>query len=386
MADPDLARFRVRAIVGGAPVFCVLFLALVAASPTHVRPLPAVLVVAGLIALAAAVGIRHRVAGPFVRGPAYWYGTAFFVVVAGVVIAALGPGPATAFSVSQSFIALAIVVIAIEGRARLLAAIGHGAAWLLTQWLLNDPSTDALVTGVIFQTGAITLILLAGQLFSGHVFLAATANESARSARAEAELGRVEERQRLAEALHDHALQLVVAAVQDLEEAPPGEPAVTAARARIADALKALRGLTVTMHADRLTTVEPRVALQYVVAEVTGDGRLDVTLEVDAGVDRRHTAVLVESLRELLQNVRRHAGASRATVVVTEPAAGRTRLTVEDDGTGVDEAAVERAIAEGHVGVWRLRRHAELRGGRFVLQRRPEGGTRAEMELGEPRT
>ncbi|PTL56316.1 sensor histidine kinase [Paraconexibacter algicola] len=384
MGDPVLAALRVRTILTGAPVFLALFLLFLVTSPTPVRVLPALLIAGTIILGPLAIGVQHVRHGPYPRNRAYQSAAVGFTVAAGAAIAALGPGPSTAFSVTMSFGVITLIVLALDGRWLAGAALGHAAAWLGTGWLLNDPGTDALLTGAVVQGGALTVLLLAGRIFSDHVLVAATANEAARRAQAEAELARVQERQRLSEALHDHALQLVVTALQDLAEAETDDPAVLEAHQRIDDAVRALRGLSVTMNEGLLAELAPRVALEYVVAEARGDGRLEIDLDVEPDVHRRHTVLLVESARELLANVRRHANASRATVRVALRD-GELELAVEDDGVGFDEAAVAAAGDAGHVGIWRLRRHARVLGGAFTLSRRPGGGTRAALRVRDRR-
>jgi len=98
---------------------------------------------------------------------------------------------------------------------------------------------------------------------------------------------------------------------------------------------------------------------------------------VQDGIDWRHTVLLVESTRELLANVRRHAGATTAFVTVRQ-ADGRLRLVVEDDGVGIGPREGPPTFGSG---TWRLRRHAQILGGGLALERRARGGTSATLEV-----
>ncbi len=373
-----LDRLRLQVLADGLVLFGVLLTVLVLVTAMPLRPLPVVLTVVGLAA--SVVVVRMRRFHPLPRTLRFTVVTAIVITGMGPMIAAIGPGPASALSVSMSFMALTVAVVILRGRGQVLAGVGHAGGWLVGHAFFNDPGTDLLLTGAAFQVGALGVMAFAWRLFSGHLVVAETAARSAGQAHERADRVRVEERQRLAEALHDHALQSLLSALQELEEATPGDAAVRAAELRMRGALKALRSLTVSMNDDLLGELAPTVALQHVVAEAASDGRLDITLSVDPDVGRDHTVLLTESARELLQNVRRHARARTVSVTV-RCSDDVVELAVEDDGQGVVDADVERALGEGHVGVWRLRRHAEALGGRFTLTARPGGGTRAALEI-----
>lgn len=380
MEDPVGAALRVRLILLGAPVFLVLFGLLVATSATPVRPVPAMIVAGGIAAVALAVGVRHVRAGPFRRGPSYSNGVTVVVVAAAALIASLGPGPSTAFSTAQSFVVLAVTVLALDGRRRVIAAVAHSVTWLVTSWLLDDPTTQDILTGATFQAGALCVVAFGGRLFAEHVVTTATATGAAREARAEAALAREHERTRIAEEVHDHALQLVIAAHQDLAEVEADEPAVRDARERIDDAMHALRGLSVTLNEERLADIDPGVALEHAVAQFRGSGRPQVRLEVGAPVPVPHTGWMVETVRELLANVRRHADAQTATVVV-DVRDDTIEIVVADDGRGVDPARVAEAASAGHLGIWRLEQRVRELGGTFALTAPASGGTRAVVRV-----
>ncbi|MCK9247598.1 MAG: hypothetical protein M0P31_01260 [Solirubrobacteraceae bacterium] len=188
---------------------------------------------------------------------------------------------------------------------------------------------------------------------------------------------RLDERRRLATLVHDHSLRYVMQALEELRDAPREAPAVHAAEAHLGRALQALRGLTLDARQDVLAEVEPSAALTCAAAEAEADGDLRVDLDVEHGIDWRHTVLLVESTRELLSNVRRHAGAHRAFVTV-RVTGGRLRLTVEDDGVGVAAAGAPPSFGSG---LWRLDRHAEVLGGGVSVEPRPQGGTRVTLEV-----
>ena len=60
---------------------------------------------------------------------------------------------------------------------------------------------------------------------------------------------------------------------------------------------------------------------------------------------------------------------------------GMARVVVVDDGRGVDDATLDRRVAEGHIGLVSRRVRLEQQGGSLTVTRRPGGGTAAIAEV-----
>lgn len=112
----------------------------------------------------------------------------------------------------------------------------------------------------------------------------------------------------------------------------------------------------------------------------TGPGEEDRA--VLARLDDDAAAVLFHAAQEGLRNAVEHADARvialRLTADREADGAQTVRITVEDDGAGIDAGAARRARAEGHVGLELVRRAVEaIGGGMTVRARHPEntGGT-----------
>jgi two-component system sensor histidine kinase DegS len=86
----------------------------------------------------------------------------------------------------------------------------------------------------------------------------------------------------------------------------------------------------------------------------------------------QQTAVL-RIVQEALQNIRKHAGASR-TVVSTRLEPSKWILEVSDDGRGFDVSSVA-ARGRRNFGLQFMRERAELIGAQFEVRSRPGGGT-----------
>jgi len=94
---------------------------------------------------------------------------------------------------------------------------------------------------------------------------------------------------------------------------------------------------------------------------------IPVHVDVSAPLDRSTEVVLLRCAQEGLANVRKHAGASSAALALTSAAHGIT-LTLEDDGSGFDPAAV----GQGY-GISGMRDRLALVGGSLDFETSPAG-------------
>ena len=118
-------------------------------------------------------------------------------------------------------------------------------------------------------------------------------------------------------------------------------------------------------------------ALRRYVDFLAADGALDVEVEIDPSVrlDADEQIEIFRIVQEGLANARKHAGARRAEVLITQRA-GRRIVVVRDDGAGF--AADEEPVGQGLRNM-RLRA-ASIEGG-FSLRSQPGVGTAIEVVL-----
>jgi two-component system NarL family sensor kinase len=106
--------------------------------------------------------------------------------------------------------------------------------------------------------------------------------------------------------------------------------------------------------------------------------RSHATLEVEvAGWPRRRTRLddlLFITARELLTNVTKHAGASHIAVTLRSEG-GSARLSVVDDGVGVDGTQLSGRLAEGHIGLATMRTRVTAAGGTLSIEPASSRGT-----------
>jgi two-component system, NarL family, sensor kinase len=186
-------------------------------------------------------------------------------------------------------------------------------------------------------------------------------------------------RRRLAEALHDEALQNLLAARQLLEA---GDGAGDLVREGLDESVRQIREAVFDLHPYLLEQSGLRAALQAVAEHAARRAGFTAAVEVDPGVEGTHHDPLLFSIgRELLANAARHAGAETVRVRVRD-AGEAIELEVLDDGRGVDPAMLAAARADGHIGLASCAERARAVGGAFTVGPGPEGrGTAAAVRI-----
>jgi two-component system NarL family sensor kinase len=189
------------------------------------------------------------------------------------------------------------------------------------------------------------------------------------------------ERTRLADWLHDGAVQNLLVAGQDLAEAERGDrSALQRARGIVRDTIPQLRSVLVDLHPGLLTSAGLRPALEALAAAQARHGSYAVDVAVDDAAPGDHDQLLLSLARELLINVGKHAGAQRVRVSVRRQR-NETVLEVSDDGVGFDPARRAQALAAGHIGLASSVERVEASGGRVDIVSAPGQGTRVLVTL-----
>ncbi len=208
------------------------------------------------------------------------------------------------------------------------------------------------------------------------------------AARLSEQAGAMAEREHLGRELHDtlaQGLTSVIALTQAVESEMASDPALARRhlalmRETAADNLADARAMVAARQAVR---PEDGGSLDAALARVTG--RLAAELGIGVDLTVRGTPAplagdvqvcLLRTAQEALANIRRHAGAGHADVLLEySPAA--VSLTVSDDGRGFTPAA-----APGH-GLGNMRHRAESAGGTLTVDSAPGTGTtvRASVPL-----
>jgi signal transduction histidine kinase len=93
--------------------------------------------------------------------------------------------------------------------------------------------------------------------------------------------------------------------------------------------------------------------------------------------------VLYRVTQETLNNVGKHAGASRVTVSL-EAENGSVHLRINDDGVGFEPAVAAKLLSEGHFGLAGMRERVEMVGGNLTIDSAPGRGTSVAVEMANP--
>lgn len=198
------------------------------------------------------------------------------------------------------------------------------------------------------------------------------------------------ERRKLAGDLHDYLAQLLVVAhmkvAQAMRSLPLAEAEGTPLR-DLDDILQQALSYTRTMIAELcppgLHDAGLPAALRWLAERMQRHG---LSVEVHSNCEQLplpedRAVFLLQSVRELLYNVLKHAGVDCATVSLHVGAKGDLSLAVEDRGRGLDSDALQRSVEPGHFGLLSVRERMDAMGGTLILENRPGGGMRVELGL-----
>ncbi len=178
------------------------------------------------------------------------------------------------------------------------------------------------------------------------------------------------EHRAMAETLHDGALQYVLAARMDLEDARDGDAgSFDRLDSALTQTAQLLRSTVSELHPAVLEQSGLALALGQLAGTAAERAGLAVDLDTSGWPDRARTGqdrLLFGVARELVGNVVRHARATRMTLLLSLDG-GMARLAVGDDGVGFTPGTAARKLSEGHIGVDSQRVKVESAGGRFRI-------------------
>lgn len=189
------------------------------------------------------------------------------------------------------------------------------------------------------------------------------------------------ERGRIAETLHDGALQTLLVARQDLRDVLRGKDPSGVERASelVADVSEELRQVTRELHPAVLHEAGLGAAVTTLAQTFTERTGVPVELVVDYPFNHPDDAMLYGVARELLNNVGRHAGAGRVWVELRDEGDDVT-LLVRDNGIGMDPTVLSQRLTEGHIGLASHRARVETIGGRIDFPA-TESGTTVRVQI-----
>jgi two-component system NarL family sensor kinase len=187
-------------------------------------------------------------------------------------------------------------------------------------------------------------------------------------------------RREIAQNLHDQALQTLLTANQELQEASPGRVGVMRAHTVVSATIEELREAVASLHPVTLEQGGLKTALSAVARRAQRQGGFEALVDVEADLPSTRDELILAIARELLNNVAAHAEAKHVEVWVRR-VDRRVELCVSDDGKGIEPGRRQAALEEGHIGIASAAHRIEISGGTFQLEPNETGGTVARAIL-----
>ncbi|MFA9477783.1 PAS domain S-box protein [Phycisphaerales bacterium AB-hyl4] len=200
-----------------------------------------------------------------------------------------------------------------------------------------------------------------------------------------------QERRRLAQVLHDHLQQLLVASrfqlasAQNLTDDPQLTQTLRRANDLLGQAVDASRSLTVELSPPVLHDEGLVAALRWLGQWMHQMHGLTVEVDTDGIAEPTEESVRIfifQAVRELLLNAVKHADVKEAHVRMTQPNPDQLHTIVEDQGKGFDpDSLKEPSAGRAGYGLLSIRERLHLIGGRMHLDTKPDRGTKIILDV-----
>jgi signal transduction histidine kinase len=191
-----------------------------------------------------------------------------------------------------------------------------------------------------------------------------------------------EERKRIATDIHDDTLQILAGLSMRLQLVAEGlhDPDQKRSLGELSSALaesgRRLRRLIFDLRPDALELGLGPALRFYFEQTATGiDPELVIDSQLSGELPEETRLMVYRACQEALNNVRKHARASRVTISLAAVEDG-IRVVIQDDGVGFD---VPAASAPGHIGLVAMRERIQIIEGRFSISSKPGQGTSVQL-------
>jgi signal transduction histidine kinase len=207
---------------------------------------------------------------------------------------------------------------------------------------------------------------------------------------------REQERKHLARELHDQVIQDLLSINYELEgiktdhvvPAPLADE-MTEVRQEIRLIVDDLRRICGNLRPPTIDSLGLGPALQSYTRDWSERTGVTVGLDLAANLGRLPETTELSIFRivqEGLNNVWRHARAANVQISLKHTSPRTLMVSIADDGLGLAEEMDLTALSSlGHYGLLGISERVALLGGRFRVQRQPEGGTLLQAEIPHPR-
>jgi signal transduction histidine kinase len=207
---------------------------------------------------------------------------------------------------------------------------------------------------------------------------------------------REEDRKHLARELHDQVIQDLLSINYELESLETDRsfgPALANdlgdVRQDIRQLVDSLRQICGNLRPPTIDSLGLGAAIQSHARDWSLRTGIPVDLHLDANLGRLPEPTelsIFRILQEGLNNVWRHAQASRVELSLQHTSPRTLMITLRDNGHGIQgELDLAALTTQGHYGLMGISERVTLLEGRFRLQRLPEGGSQLIVEIPHPR-
>ena len=196
-----------------------------------------------------------------------------------------------------------------------------------------------------------------------------------------------EERRRIGSDIHDDALQVLaglgirIQLMAERVDDPGHKQSLGDISAALGEAGRRLRRLVFDLRPDALELGLGPALRFYFEQTATGvDPELSIDSKLEAELPAETGLMIYRACQEAINNVRKHARASRVTISVRDNQGG-VEVIIADDGVGFD---VQARVPLGHIGLVEMRERIQLAGGRFTVTSEPSRGTTVQVWVPGP--
>jgi signal transduction histidine kinase len=207
---------------------------------------------------------------------------------------------------------------------------------------------------------------------------------------------REQERKHLAREIHDQIIQDLLGINYELEDisinkkfSPLLENYLTSIRGGIRELVVNLRRICGDLRPPTIDSLGLQAAIQSYAQEWSQRSGIEITLKLEKKPQRLLEATelsIFRIIQESLNNVWKHANASRVGISLQHTSPRMLRISIVDDGKGMQENLdLEELASAGHFGLLGISERVALLGGRLHLENIPAGGSLLVVEIPHPR-
>jgi two-component system, NarL family, sensor kinase len=194
----------------------------------------------------------------------------------------------------------------------------------------------------------------------------------------------------IAQELHDNIGQVlsvvkVWLAILPIEKEHIAYEGIQNSRSMLAKAIFDLADLNKSLHSDRIAEIGLQEAIRIDLENLRKADLFQIDFEVEGEphpFDQQKSVFLFRIFQEIMNNILKHARATRVRVSLNYRQDHKFVMDIEDDGVGFDVENKQNAVVStSGIGMRSMTNRARLIGAEFSIRSMPGSGTRISLEL-----